>query len=71
MRLYGKMSFPEVFNPSVIPVKTGIQLDSRLHGNDEKRGFDVVIGNPPYLGGREWKNKEMEKYFISKYQVAE
>ncbi len=37
----------------------------------EDGGFDVVIGNPPYLGGREWKNKETENYFISKYQVAE
>ena len=32
----------------------------------EHGGFDVVIGNPPYLGGREWKNKETENYFISK-----
>jgi hypothetical protein len=34
-------------------------------------GFDVVIGNPPYLGGRDWKNKETEHYFLDKYEVAE
>jgi len=36
-------------------------------------GFDVVIGNPPYLGGREWKeeNGNVYDYFIGKYNVAE
>jgi predicted type IV restriction endonuclease len=36
-------------------------------------GFDVVIGNPPYLGGREWKseNGNVYDYFINKYKVAE
>jgi hypothetical protein len=36
-------------------------------------GFDVVIGNPPYLGGREWKeeNGNAYNYFINKYKVAE
>jgi hypothetical protein len=37
----------------------------------EQGGFDVVIGNPPYLGGRDWKNKEIENYFLNKYEVAE
>lgn len=36
-------------------------------------GFDIVVGNPPYLGGREWKedNGNAYEYFISKYKVAE
>ncbi len=36
-------------------------------------GFDAVIGNPPYLGGREWKedNGNAYDYFINKYRVAE
>ena len=34
-------------------------------------GFDVVIGNPPYLGGRDWKNTETEDYFLDNYEVAE
>lgn len=36
-------------------------------------GFDVVIGNPPYLGGREWKeeNGNAYDYFMSKFKVAE
>ena len=37
----------------------------------EQGGFDVVIGNPPYLGGRDWKNKETESYFLDRYEVAE
>lgn len=36
-------------------------------------GLDVVIGNPPYLGGREWKEEGGRRYdyFAEKYQVAE
>ncbi|GAB1453514.1 Eco57I restriction-modification methylase domain-containing protein [Draconibacterium sp.] len=36
-------------------------------------GFDAVIGNPPYLGGREWKeeNGNAYDYFIRNYRVAE
>lgn len=36
-------------------------------------GFDAVIGNPPYLGGREWKEDGGNKYnyFVKKYNVAE
>lgn len=39
----------------------------------ELKGFDVVIGNPPYLGGREWKeeNGNVYDYFINRYKVAE
>ncbi|HRJ39361.1 MAG TPA: TaqI-like C-terminal specificity domain-containing protein [Flavobacteriales bacterium] len=36
-------------------------------------GFDVTIGNPPYLGGRDWKedNGNAYDYFIERYSVAE
>lgn len=36
-------------------------------------GFDAIIGNPPYLGGREWKeeNGNVYDYFLKKYKVAE
>ncbi|PHR96651.1 MAG: restriction endonuclease subunit M [Leeuwenhoekiella sp.] len=39
----------------------------------EKGGFDVVIGNPPYLGGRNWKDSDGRNYdyLLSKYRVAE
>jgi len=39
----------------------------------DQGGFDCVIGNPPYLGGREWKkeNGNAYDYFLSKYIVAE
>ena len=38
-----------------------------------KGGFDVVIANPPYRGGREWKEEEgnFYDYFIQRYSVAE
>jgi hypothetical protein len=40
------------------------------YGNN---GFDIVIGNPPYLGGRDWKseNGNVYDYFINRYKVAE
>ena len=46
------------------------EVDNQYGGQG---GFDVVIGNPPYLGGREWKeeNGNVYDYFISKYKVAE
>lgn len=36
-------------------------------------GFDAVIGNPPYLGGREWKEEggRRYEYFIERYEIAE
>jgi hypothetical protein len=36
-------------------------------------GFDAVIGNPPYLGGREWKKENGREYdyFVGVYTVAE
>ena len=39
----------------------------------KRGGFDCVIGNPPYLGGREWKKEFGNEYdyFIGKYDVAE
>jgi adenine-specific DNA-methyltransferase len=39
----------------------------------QRGGFNVVIGNPPYLGGREWKEEygRQYDYFMHKFQVAE
>lgn len=36
-------------------------------------GFDAVVGNPPYLGGREWKEEggRRYEYFVEKYEIAE
>jgi hypothetical protein len=36
-------------------------------------GFDVVIGNPPYLGGREWKEDNGRQYdfFVQRFSVAD
>ncbi len=36
-------------------------------------GFDAVVGNPPYLGGREWKeeNGNQYNYFLGKYESIE
>ncbi len=47
--------------------------ESAIEYGEQEGGFDVVIGNPPYLGGREWKeeNGNVYGYFMSKYKVAE
>jgi type I restriction-modification system DNA methylase subunit len=39
----------------------------------QRGGFSVVIGNPPYLGGREWKEEygRQYDYFMHKFRVAE
>jgi len=39
----------------------------------KKGGFDAVIGNPPYLGGREWKDEFGRRYdyFVDKFEVCE
>lgn len=35
-------------------------------------GFDVIIGNPPYIGGREWNlSKSENDYYLNKYISAE
>ncbi len=40
--------FPEVFNPRHPELDSGSKIADQVR-NDEKRGFDVVIGNPPYV----------------------
>lgn len=50
--------FPEVFNPPVIPAQAGIQ----------KKGFDVVIGNPPYVNISnlpEWQRIYFQNNFVT------
>ena len=39
----------------------------------KRGGFDCIIGNPPYLGGREWKEESGRKYdyFTKNFTVAE
>ena len=39
----------------------------------EQGGFDVVIGNPPYLGGRDWKDGTTiyGEYFAANYRTIE
>lgn len=39
----------------------------------EKGGFDVVMANPPYLGGREWKleDSKQRESLLQKFSVAD
>ena len=48
--------FPTVFNPS-------------LRGTKQS-GFDVVIGNPPYVRSRELFNESEKAYYISKFETT-
>ncbi len=51
-----KLDFPEVLNPYLVP-------------DENRRGFDIVIGNPPYV---EFKNlnKEIKNIIEKKYLTA-
>lgn len=42
-----------------------------LNDDGDFVGFDVVIGNPPYVNFRDIKNAEEKKYYLSKYKIAE
>jgi len=43
-----------------------------LNNNGDFVGFDVVIGNPPYIGGREWGLGKAEfNYYLNNYKGAE
>ena len=43
-----------------------------LNDNGDFVGFDVVIGNPPYIGGREWGLGQAEfNYYLNHYKGSE
>ena len=43
-----------------------------LNDDGDFVGFDVVIGNPPYIGGREWGLAKPEfNYYLNTYKGAE
>ena len=51
--------FPEVFGGN-----------SRDKGGENKHGFDVIIGNPPYVDIKQLNPNDV-KYFFSKYKTCE
>jgi len=42
-----------------------------MFGKEVKTGFDIVIGNPPYLNFRDIKSKELKQYFFNVYSSIE
>jgi len=64
--LHGSFSYKKSRKDKTIPPPA--QTESEYEG-----GFDAIIGNPPYLGGREWKEEGGRRYnyFIEKYAVTE
>ena len=42
-----------------------------LNDNGDFLGFDVVIGNPPYINFRDIKNIGEKRYYLEKYKVSE
>jgi hypothetical protein len=55
-----KLDFPEVLNPYLVP-------------DEKQRGFDIVIGNPPYVVPKNLKDNEKQffenKYISALYQI--
>jgi len=62
-----KLDFSEIMNPMQMQKKAGL--------NGTSGGFDVVIGNPPYVFARNSKSKGMtdtdKSYFYENYSLAE
>ncbi|MDI3528088.1 MAG: hypothetical protein PWR03_2272 [Tenuifilum sp.] len=53
-----KLDFPEVLNPYLVP-------------DENQRGFDIVIANPPYISIRTKSfNNNLKEFFKSKYKLA-
>ncbi|WP_040281500.1 Eco57I restriction-modification methylase domain-containing protein [Psychroserpens damuponensis] len=57
-----QQEFPQIFNPSLRGTKQSV---------DVKQGFDVVIGNPPYVSSKDgnFTNNEKE-YYLGKYDTS-
>lgn len=47
------------------------EFPSLLDENGNFTGFDVVIGNPPYVNFRDIKNELEKSYFLNKFKTAE
>lgn len=58
-------------DPAVDPL--AFRWHERFAGIMSDGGFDVVIGNPPYVFGRDWKYEEGRsyQYFLNNFEVAE
>ena len=54
-----QQEFPQIFNPSLRGTKQSA---------DVKQGFDVIIGNPPYVRN-EFIDAESKKYLEKRYEV--
>lgn len=53
-----KLDFPEVLNPYLVP-------------DENQRGFDIVIGNPPYVSAVTMsRDEKTKKYYKEKYPLA-
>ena len=61
-----QQEFPQIFNPS-------LQGGTMKQSADVKQGFDVIIGNPPYVNANELKkglSKDQYSYLKSNYETA-
>ncbi|MHB8777359.1 MAG: Eco57I restriction-modification methylase domain-containing protein, partial [Anaerolineales bacterium] len=74
-----KAAFPEVFDPlrpsDTSPKSAGektLRQNSSADLGEAGRGFDAVVGNPPYIriqAMREWASEQVE-YYAKKYKAA-
>ena len=63
-----QQEFPQIFNPSLRAVSSSAVENKAKQSAESKQGFDVVIGNPPYVRN-ESIDIESKKYFEKKYSV--
>jgi hypothetical protein len=69
-----KAEFPHIF-PSPSPFGPELMAEGKGEGRAEGvGGFDAVIGNPPYVFGRDWKalniSDQVKKYLGKKYKSS-
>ena len=61
-----QQEFPQIFNPSLRAVSSSAVENKAKQSAESKQGFDVVIGNPPYV--RQELFKDIKPYLEKHYK---
>ncbi len=65
-----QQEFPQIFNPSLRAVSSSAVENKAKQSADVKQGFDVIIGNPPYVDIKALDNVIVKQLFKD-YKTAE